>query len=163
MKSVYKNMVLDGIEYYGYSILSPDNQYVTELEARGIKYLGSEGDSDEEYSPFERGYIHKDDLHYIVENKIGFDEISKYTDGWYSCLPFVDFYAIYDKNDIQDNYLGILHNSLFARTSNRDFLGNWNLLLGNIPEFLLNYEIDIDWEKLYTIFTEFLNISLLRL
>ena len=61
------------------------------------------------------------------------------------------------------SYLGILHNSLFARTSNRDFLGNWNLLLGNIPEFLLNYEIDIDWEKLYTIFTEFLNISLLRL
>ena len=68
----------------------------------------------------------------IVENKIGFDEISKYTDGWYSCLPFVDFCVIYDKNDIQDNYLGILHNSLFARTSNRDFLGNWNLLLGKI-------------------------------
>lgn len=163
MKSVYKNMVLDGIEYYGYSILSPDNQYIPELEDRGIKYLGSEGEKDEEYSPFERGYIHKDDLHYIVENKIGFDEISKYTDGWYSCLPFVDFYAIYDKNDIQDNYLEILHNSLFARTSNKDFLGNWNLLLGNIPEFLLNYEIDIDWEKLYNIFTEFLNISLLRL
>ena len=98
-----------------------------------------------------------------MEHKIGFDEISKYTDGWYSCLPFVYFYGIYDKADIQNNYLNILHNSLYARTADKDFLGNWNLLLGNIPELLSDYEIDIEWEKLYTIFTEFLDISLLRL
>lgn len=56
-----------------------------------------------------------------------------------------------------------MHNSLYARTADKDFLGNWNLLLGNIPELLSDYEIDIEWEKLYTIFTEFLDISLLRL
>ena len=163
MNSVYKNMVLDGIEYYGYSILSPDIQLIPELEVRGIRYFGSEEKIEEEYTPFEHGYIHEDDLHYIVEHKIGFDEISKYTDGWYSCLPFVDFYGIYDKADIQNNYLNILHNSLYARTADKDFLGNWNLLLGNIPELLSDYEIDIEWKKLYTIFTEFLDISLLRL
>lgn len=163
MNSVYKNMVLDGIEYYGYSILSPDIQLIPELEVRGIRYFGSEEKIEEEYTPFEHGYIHEDDLHYIVEHKIGFDEISKYTDGWYSCLPFVYFYGIYDKADIQNNYLNILHNSLYARTADKDFLGNWNLLLGNIPELLSDYEIDIEWEKLYTIFTEFLDISLLRL
>ena len=47
--------------------------------------------------------------------------------------------------------------------SNNDYLGNWNLLLGNILEFLLDYEIAVDWDKLYTIFNEFLNITLLRL
>ena len=67
------------------------------------------------------------------------------------------------KADIQNNYLNILHNSLYTRTADKDFLGNWNLLLGNIPELLSDYEIDIEWEKLYTIFTEFLDISLLRL
>ena len=57
----------------------------------------------------------------------------------------------------------IIHNSLFARASYKDYLGNWNLLLGNILEFLLDYEIAVDWDKLYTIFNEFLNITLLRL
>lgn len=42
MKSAYKNMVLDGIEFYEYSILSPDDQYVSDLKDRGIKYMGSE-------------------------------------------------------------------------------------------------------------------------
>ena len=37
----------------------------------------------------------------------------------------------------------IIHNSLFARASNKDYLGNWNLLLGNILEFLLDYEIAV--------------------
>ena len=50
----------------------------------------------------------------------------------------------------------IIHNSLFARASNKDYLGN-------ILEFLLDYEIAVDWDKLYTIFNEFLNITLLRL
>lgn len=163
MNSVYKNMVLDGIEYCGYSILSPDDKYIPELEARGITYYASEEKTDKEYLPFEHGYINEDDLQYIIEHKIGFNEISKYTDGWYSCLPFVYFYAIYDRKDIQNNYLEILHNSLYARASGKEFLGNWNLVLGNIPEFLFTYEIDVDWEMLYTVFTEFLNISLLRL
>lgn len=34
------------------------------FEAKGIGYLEPEGDRDEKYSLFERGYIHKDDLHY---------------------------------------------------------------------------------------------------
>lgn len=163
MNSVYKNMVLDGIEYCGYSILSPDDKYIPELEARGITYYASEEKTDKEYLPFEHGYINEDDLQYIIEHKVGFNEISKYTDGWYSCLPFVYFYAIYDRKDIQNNYLEILHNSLYARASGKEFLGNWNLVLGNIPEFLFTYEIDVDWEMLYTVFIEFLNISLLRL
>lgn len=72
-------------------------------------------------------------------------------------------YEIYEMQDIQDNYIKILHNSLFARSSNKEYLGNWNLLLGNVLEFLFDYEIDVDWNKLYTIFNEFLNITLLRL
>ena len=163
MKSVYKSMVLDGIEFCEYSILSPDDQYVSDLKDRGIKYIGSEEKRNEKYLPFEYGNIHEEDLQYIIDNKIGFDEISKYTDGWYSCLPFVGMYEIYEMQDIQDNYIKILHNSLFARSSNKEYLGNWNLLLGNVLEFLLDYEIDVDWNKLYTIFNEFLNITLLRL
>ena len=163
MKSVYKNMVLDGIEFYEYSILSPDDQYVSDLKDRGIKYIGSEEKRKEKYLPFEYGNIHEHDKQYIIDNKIGFDEISKYTDGWYSCLPFVRMYEIYEKQDIQNDYMNIIHNSLFARASNIGYLGNWNLLLGNIIEFLLDYEIDVDWDKLYTIFNEFLSITLLRL
>lgn len=161
MVSKYRDMVLDGIEYYGYSILSPDIDLVPELESRGIKYIGWKEQNEKEYIPFEHGYIHKEDFKYITEHNLSYVEVAQYADGWYSCLPFVDAFLSYDKLDIQKDYMEILHNSMYARVSEGDYLGNWNLLLGNIPCFLLQYEIDVDWEKIYNVFKKFLDISLI--
>ena len=162
MNSKYKNMVLDGIEYYNYSILTPNVQLISELENRGIKYFGTSEENKVEYTPFCYGCIHEDDIPYIIENNISFEEISKYTDGWDSCLPFVDIYKIYDRQDIQNSYMEIIHNSIYARANQRDYLGNWNLLIGNIPEFLYKYEINVDWDRIFNIFGNFLALSLLE-
>lgn len=45
--------------------------------------------------------------------------------------------------------------------SNRTCIGEWHLLIGNIIKFLEKFEIDVDYFKLYYIFTEFLDISLI--
>lgn len=50
---------------------------------------------------------------------------------------------------------------MFARVSDNDYIGNWNQLIGNIPAFLLRYDIDVDWERIYDIFNTFLDLSLI--
>lgn len=42
MQSKYKDMVLDGIEYFEYSIMSPNKDLLSELDSRGINYLWHE-------------------------------------------------------------------------------------------------------------------------
>lgn len=162
VNSKYRNMVLGGIEYYNYSILKPSVELIPELENRGIKYFGTSEENKVEYTPFGYGCIHEDDIPYIIENNISFEDISKYTDGWDSCLPFVDIYKIYDRQDIQNNYMAIIHNSIYARANQKDYLGRWSLLIGNIPEFLFKYEINVDWDKFFNIFEKFLDLSLLE-
>lgn len=161
MESNYRDMVLDGIEYYEYSILSPDIDLIPTLESRGIKYIGTTKQEKETYVPFHYGCIHEDDFEYISEQDVGYLEVAQYANGWYSCLPFVDVFSLYDKVDIQRDYIEIIHRAMYARVAGRDYLGDWSLLIGNIPALLLQYEIDIDWQKLYSVFKDFLDISLI--
>ena len=98
---------------------------------------------------------------YIKDKKMGYFEVSKNPDGWYSCLHFVDIYSIYDVNVFKENYLKIIHQAIFARVLDIEYIGNWNLLLGNIPKFIAKYNIDINWDKMYIIFKWFLKESLI--
>ena len=73
----------------------------------------------------------------------------------------MDVFSLYPKEEIQQNYIAIIHSSMFARVSDNEYIGNWNELIGNIPVFLSRYDIDVDWEKVYDIFNAFLDISLI--
>lgn len=161
MKSKYKDMVLDGIEYFGYSIISPMKNLCTELDLRGIKYFIEDEKGDDEYVPFNGGCIHEKDFPYIKEKKIGYIEVAQYTDGWYSCLPYVDVFTMFNRKDIQKDYLNIIHEAMFARCPSKTYIGSWYLLIGNVIDFLKTYEIDVDYSKLYGIFVEFLEVSLI--
>ena len=50
---------------------------------------------------------------------------------------------------------------MFARTPTIQSIGNWSLLLGNIPAFLEQSKVNVDWIKLYYIFRDFLEVSLI--
>lgn len=161
MDSKYRNLVLYGIKHFDYSIISPDNDLIPILEAGNVKYLGTNVDEETAYVPLQHGYIQEEDFEYIAEQKIGYFEIAQYADGWHSCLPFVDVFSIYPKEDIQRDYNTIIHKSMFSRVSDNDYIGNWYRLIGNIPAFLLQNEIDVDWKKLYAIFNAFLKLSII--
>jgi hypothetical protein len=161
MQSRYKDMVLDGIEYCGYSILSPIDELFTELDSRGIRYLATSDKAKNEYVPLNYGCIHEDDFTYIKEQRLGYLDVAKYADGWYSCLPYVEVFSMYDKMSIQQDYLNIIHEAMFARCSKDTYIGYWHLLIGNIIQFLKQYEIDVDYSRLYKIFVDFLDVSLI--
>ena len=161
IRSKHRDLVLSLIKYYDYAILSPDEDLVPVLEENGVKYTGRKTEEDTEYVPLQYGSISKRDFEYIATQNMGCLEISKYADGWHSCLPFVDVFSLYPKKEIQQNYIAIIHNSMFARVSDNNYIGNWNRLIGNIPAFLLQFDIDVDWEKIYSIFNTFLDLSLI--
>lgn len=161
MQSKYRGMVLDGIEYYGYSILSPSYDLYSELDSRGIRYYQNTGEERKEYVPLNYGHIHEDDFDYIKQEKIGYLDVAKYTNGWYSCLPYVEIFSMYEQSDIKKDYLNIIHESMFARCSEGTYIGDWHLLIGNIIQFLKQYEILVNYPKLYRIFVDFLDVSLI--
>ena len=161
MQSKYKNMVLDGIDYFEYSIMFPTNDLLAELDSRDIKYILEEDGDDNKYIPLNYGCIQERDFDYIKEQKIGYMDVARYTDGWYSCLPYIDVFTIFDKADIQRDYLNIIYEAMFAKCCNQTYIGEWHLLIGNIIKFLKKFEIDVDYFKLYYIFIEFLDISLI--
>lgn len=160
-ESKYISMVLDGIEYYDYSVLSPNNNLIPVLQNRGIKYISSSDNINKEYIPFNYGCIYEEDFNTIVNEHMDYLEVAQYTDGWGSCLPFVNVYALFQIRDIQENYIEIIHRSMYSRSNQREYLGNWYNLIGYIPLFLKQYQINIDWEKIYAIFNDFLDISLI--
>lgn len=86
-------------------------------------------------------------------------DIAGYTDGWDSCLPYVNLFLNYDVEDIRRDYLKIIHKAMFAKTAMLNKTGLWFLLIGNIPDFLDEVGIEVDWRKLYDIFLQFLKIS----
>ena len=161
LESNYCDMLLDALEYYEYSILgNVENDVIgKKLRERGIRCLGKDKKEETIYIPFDNGYIHKEDERFIRENGIKASEVARYADGWYSCLPFPRIYSMYSKVEIRQDYLNILHESIFARVSDREYVGNWYLLIGNIPEFLEVCGVELDWCKVFGIFKEFLKVS----
>lgn len=141
--------------------MSPNKDLLSELDSRGINYFSDKDKDDNKYIPMNYGCVHEEDFTYIQEKKMGYMDVAQYTDGWYSCLPFVDVFTMFNKVDIQQDYLNILYEAMFARCPDKTYIGYWHLLLGNIIEFLNKYEISVDYLKLYSIFNNFLDVSLI--
>ena len=161
MQSRYKDMVLDGVEYYEYSILSPLSDLCLELDSRGIRYFTGEDTTQSKYVPLNYGCIHEEDFDYIKEKGLDYIAVAQYTDGWFSCLPYIDVYTLFNKASIQQDYLNIIYEAIFAKCPDMTYIGYWHLLVGNIIEFLKMYDINVDYSKLYSIFCDFLDFSLI--
>lgn len=143
LKSKYKKPILDLIDYYGFSI-SED----------------SDEKNNKNRKPFENGYISKEDLKYIKNNNIKPEVIAKYADGWHHGFSNIIFYEHFDKKELREKCLDIIHMSLFAKWGHDyDFICSWYYFLGNIPKFLEMINYNTDWEKLYKIFIEFIKQS----
>lgn len=64
---------------------------------------------------------------------------------------------------MKQDFLCILHKSMFARVIDKEYIGNWSMLLGNIPRFLVACGIEVDWARLFEIFSQFMDVSLIYL
>lgn len=161
LKSRYSKMFVDALDYYDIAVYGglPENE-INILESAGVQYLSDESSSlKKEYVPFEHGYIGEEDFDYIKKSGMSALECSRYPDGSFSCLPYVEIYDFFDKVVIKKEYLAIIHQALFARVIDKQHIGNWNEIIGNIPNLIDHYDIEIEWNKLFCIFVRFLDLS----
>lgn len=163
LQSKYCNRILDSINHNGYRILGAidDKKIEKKIIEKGTEILKKAKEEEKEYIPFKYGCIHKEDKKYINDNQIGYLEVSRYPDGWHSCLPLIDIYSLYKMDEIRNHHMKIIHTAMFARVLDKEYIGNWHLLIGNIPRFLQRYEVAIDWSNMYEVLKWFLKESLI--
>lgn len=162
LASNYSDYVLDIFKHYGICIFGITSDSVKQkLADGGIKHLDDTKQITKVFVPFDGGYIHEEDFEYIKKNGLPVYECAKYTDGWYSCLPFIELFELFDPDELNQDYLHILHQAIFARVVDKEYIGNWNNLIGNIPQFLRLCKADVDWKILFEIFKCFLDVSLI--
>lgn len=131
LQIMFSNRILDSINYNGYRIIGTiDNKKLEKkIIEKGIDMLKKQ----KKYILFKYGCIYEEYKKYIIDNKIEYLEVSRYPDGWYSCLPLVDIYSLYKVEETKIHYMKIIHNSMFARISENEYIRDWYLLIGNIP------------------------------
>ena len=145
LKSRYKNQILDNINFYGYSLNKSEEEVINE---------------EYKYVPFNYGYIHLADLEYIKENNLSCIEISKYLNHDFESFSYLELYEHYPIQVLRKNFFDIIYTSMFIKSYST--YGRWFCYLGNIPMFLDRLDYNVDWEKLYDIFTSFLKFSLIK-
>lgn len=168
MHSKYRDIVLDELASFAVRIYDVYEDSIDGIKARdifkaaNIECNDKDRSHEKQYEPFEYGSISERDFSYIKEKHIDPLTIASYPDGWYHVMPYVEIYKDYDKALIQEMHLQIIHTSMFAKIRSLRETGGWDLLLGNIPKFLSQEEIDVDWQKMLDSFMGFLRMSLIE-
>jgi hypothetical protein len=162
LDSKYQKLILDAIEYYDYEVISVPEGKANKLKS--VRYAvkkNEEKELKEPRIPLGGGYIQKNDFEYIVENKLDVIEASKFLDGWHACFPYVELYEEYDKKQVKEIYLKIIHTALYSKHSGFEFTGNWYKCVGNIPKFLKYLKVDVAWGKIQEILFDFIDVSMI--
>lgn len=144
LKSKYKNSILDNIHFNYYSLTTSEKQI-----------------NDDEYVPFNYGFIHLKDLEYIKENNLSCIEISKYCSHNFQSFPYLELYEHYPVPVLIENFFEIIYTSMFINSFSA--YAGWSCYLGNLPMFLDKLWCDVDWNKLFDIFNSFLRFSLIKI
>lgn len=160
LESKYAEDILDTLAFYDMCILgSVDEPIERILHKWKIRIMDNSPRREKQYIPFDHGNIHEEDFEYIREKDISADECARYADGWYSCLPFVELYELFQKEELKEKFLHLLHLSMFARVVDKQYIGNWNHLIGNIPRFIKLCDVEVKWSTIFQIFLRFLDLS----
>lgn len=159
LKSEKKHLAVWFIKHHEYAITNisdPDFLYLSDDEV----LFKDESSHEKEYVPLEYGTISVRDKKYVTEAGISALELARYHDGWNHSFAVLEVFEHFSKEELNRDLLEIVHTSLFTR-SRYDFVGNWFYFLGNIPAFLDRIEYDTDWDRMFSIFEKFLELSLI--
>lgn len=157
IKSKHADIIFDLFQKTEYQV-----QNVPESEAAlfgNISITIAENEEQDDYVPFKDGYIHEADLDYIKDEKISHLKVASYVNVWYSCFPLILAYEHYEKNDLRNDALKIIHTALFAKAPRLNEAGYWRRCPGSILEFLDLIEFDANWEQLFDSVRTFLRLS----
>ena len=159
--SEIKSLIKSTFGYEIIDIIRRANFNVDGNMAQSIDFETYSPKEDYEKKKFtERDWIYEDDEQELLDNNISCSELAKYTDGWENSLPYVNLFAIYEKNEVQDNMKNIIVNASFNVLNK---YGNYTryLMLGNVLKILYEYDYNkVNWDQLYSSFITFVEFSI---
>lgn len=158
LKSKYKLNILLILKTEKMKVINvlPDSTQI--FKDNGIDYEIQENKKQTKFD--KRNYLVKNDLEYIKQHKIDYMKLASLTDGFNHSLPYVEFFEIYDFEELRKNCLKIIHKGI--STKERYFNKHpaiWYLYLGNIPYLLDMIDYDVDWHELFEILMNYLKES----
>lgn len=159
--SKYANLVLNLISQYKYSVKDVPSDFVSLFTDVNIINVKQDKEPKKTKSIIDQGYILEENIGMIDPDSYDCVELASYADGWYCCFPYPEIFSNYKKSIITDNALSIIHSALYAKIPKIHKIGNWWLCPFTILEFFDLYNIDVDWNKLYSNYEKFMEISLI--
>jgi hypothetical protein len=128
-----------------------------------IKITDKNGNNkkDNSIENYKNGILTKKDIDFIKKEGLSPLEISSYHDGWYSSFSDIEIYSIYEDLEIKKYFNQIIYNALISKVQRINMFCSLYYFLGNIPQFIYKYDIDVDMKKIFNCFLVFLEISFL--
>lgn len=158
LKSKYGNQILNLIKIENIIITDVPEDSIQIFEENNIPFEILEREEEKEVE--KRNYLLKTDLEKIKTEQVNYLELSKCIDGFNHCLPFIEFFEIYDPKELNKNCLKIIHNAISTKERYfNKYPATWYLCLGNMPYLLDMVEYKVNWNKLFNILSNYLKLS----
>lgn len=159
--------LIETLQFRRYSIRIPeDHPSVKILEKLDCYFETYKPDDESKYiktseERYNNGILDSDSISFIKETKLRVDEIAGYRDDNYAAFADLDIYGIFDKEHIKENATLIIRNALIGKIKSLNTFSNLIYFPGNIPKFVSDYDVNVDYNEMYVSFMKFLEISLL--
>lgn len=166
--SNWRDDILKKFSFQKFAIDIPDKHPLLNMLKTSGAYLHviREGKKDNGYTStsqerYSQGILTIADIDFIKEIGLKNYELASFTNGYHSLLSNTDIYSIYTKESMQQEIFKIIYNAFLGKIKSINMYGNLYRLVGNIPKLLYLYDIDVDWDAMYSSFRLFLCLSLI--
>lgn len=166
LKSSRKEELKNELTFLRYSIRVPkSNSDFSRLQDEGFiiiedqkddDYISSQSNSEEKYN---RGTLNRDDIHFIKEKLKTPQEFAGFDNGYYATLADLDLYLLFDREQVTANIKQIIYNAILGKVGANNSVPSLYHFPGNVPKLLADYEVDVDFKKLFNSFNTFLQLS----
>ena len=112
---------------------------------------------------FESGILTFKDINFIKKKQLKSSEVAKYSDGYYSSLPEIDIFKIFEPKEISENLQEILYNTLINKTKSINYFYYLYYHPGNILAMIKKYRNDKEFEQAAKSFEKYMKLSMIYL
>ncbi|MFC5048267.1 hypothetical protein ACFSTE_02480 [Aquimarina hainanensis] len=142
-----------------------DNRTVSKFQDSKLWFLKIEENDYGNYREtkqqrFEKGIISYDNIAFIKKKKLKPYEVALYSDGYYSSLPTIEVFKIYDPKVITYHFKKILYNSLVNKTKSINYFYLLFYHPGNILTMIKQYRNNDEYRKAIESFKIYMKLSM---
>jgi hypothetical protein len=162
-----KKDLIETLKFLKYHIrITENHSEIQALQKSGCLLSIHLSEKENEYNStveekYVQGILDSDSINFIKAKKLKVTEIAGYGDGNYSTFADLGIFNAYDKKIVKENTLLILRNALTGKVGTVNMFANLFHFPGNIPKFMDEFNVKVDFNILYDSFMKFLKISLL--